>query len=130
MRWPHRVDRAVDGGPLTAGGRVRARGLGVHAPSTLAWALDGGYARLVGGAVAIDDQVLRLGARGSVVFRVLVDGEEAWKSPVLRGGDAPLEVPPLALAGARELALVVEEADEMFVADRADWLGMLLVRAR
>jgi hypothetical protein len=130
MRWPHRVARAVDGAPLTAGGRARARGLGVHAPSTLAWTLDGGWARLIGGAVAIDDQVLRLGARGSVTFRVLVDGKEAWKSGVVRGGDGPLELPPIPLAGARELVLVVEQADETFVADRADWLGLLLVRAK
>jgi hypothetical protein len=127
MRWPHRRDRSVTGGPLTAGGRVHTRGLGVHAPSRIAWSLDGGWRRLLG-AVAIDDEVLVLAARGSVVFRILVDGRTRWESPVVRGGDAPVALPELDLAGGRELVLEVDPASDLFVADRADWLLMMLVR--
>jgi hypothetical protein len=127
MRWPHRVDQSVTSTPLTAGGRVHMRGIGVHAPSALTWKLDGGYKSLRG-RVAIDDQVLRLSARGSVVFRILVDGTKAWESAVVRGGDPPVAIPPLKMAGAHELALVVDVADNACVADRADWLDMLLVR--
>lgn len=126
LAWPHRRDLAVTGTPLRAGGRTWRRGLGVHAPSRLTYALDGGWQRLRGW-VAIDDGVLRLAARGSVVFRVLVDGEVRFESGVVRGGDPPRAL-DVALAGARELALEVDMDGDHFVADRADWLGLLLSR--
>jgi hypothetical protein len=127
MAWPHRRDRAVDGAPLRAGGRVFSRGIGVHSPSRLSFALDGSWKELRG-LVAIDDQVLRLPARGSVVFRIRVDGEVAWESGVVRGGMPPVAIPTVALEGAVELTLECDMASELHVADRADWLRMVLVR--
>jgi hypothetical protein len=126
LAWPHRRDLAVTGTPLRAGGRTWRRGLGVHAPSRLTWALDGGWGRLRGW-VAVDDGVLRLASRGSVVFRVLVDGEARFESGVVRGGDAARAF-DVDLAGARELTLEVDMDGDHFVADRADWLGLLLSR--
>lgn len=125
--WPHRRDRSVSGNPLTAGGRQWSRGLGVHAPSRLTWDLDGRWSWLRGHA-GIDDEVLRLPARGSVRFRVLVDGQERWASRVVRGGEAPLALPEIDLTGARRLTLEVDMADELHVADRANWLRPILVR--
>ena len=127
MRWPHRVDRCVSGAPLTAGGRTWTRGIGVHAPSLLAWKLGGSW-KTLRGHVAVDDEVLRLAARGSVVFRLTGDGRELWASPVLRGGDPPLALPALALAGVDELVLEVDMAQDLHVADRADWLRLVLVK--
>ena len=45
----------------------------------------------------------------------------------MRGGSEPIpfEVP---LEGARELELEVDMATRFHVADRANWLGMLLIR--
>jgi len=125
--WRHRVDRAVDGSPLRAGGRAFTRGIGVHAPSRLTWELAGAWKELRG-LVAIDDQVARLTARGSVVFRVLVDGEPRWESAVLRGGDAPQTIPPIDLTDALTLDLEVDMATEFHMGDRADWLRVILVR--
>ncbi len=127
MTWPHRVDRAIDGAPLRAGGRAFSHGLGVHSPSRLTFALDGEWDELRG-LVAIDDQVLRLPARGSVVFRVHVDGEVVWESGVVRGGAPPVPIPGVVLTGARELVLECDMAGELHVADRADWLRMVLIR--
>ena len=47
----------------------------------------------------------------------------------LRGGDPPMPLPALELKGAQELVLEVDVADDLHVADRADWLRMLLVRS-
>jgi hypothetical protein len=95
----------------------------------ITWKLGGAYSSLRGLA-GIDDQVMRLGTHGSVVFRVLVDGVERWKSTVVRGGDAPVAIAlqPPSLEGAGELTLEVETAENSFVADRADWLQLALVR--
>lgn len=130
MQWLHQVDRSVVDTPLTAGGRTFARGLGVHAPSRIVWALDGGFEALRG-QVAVDDSVLKLAEHGSVRFRVLVDGEKRFESRILRGGDAPqaIVLEPSGLAGAKELVLEADVGDDGFTADRADWLQVTLVRA-
>ena len=127
MRWPHRIDASVSGGPMRAGGRTYTRGIGVHAPSALTWALEGEWSELRG-AVAVDDEVLRLAAHGSVRFVLRTDGDLRWRSEVVRGGDAPLPLPPFSLAGVETLTLEVEMADDLHIADRADWLRMILVR--
>lgn len=127
MTWKHQVDRSVTGRPLRAGGRAFAHGLGVHAPSTLAWKVEPGW-KTLRGRVAIDDETQTLAARGAVQFRVLVDGKKAWESPVVRGGDAPVELPAIDLANATELVLEVDPGPESFRGDRADWLELLVVR--
>jgi hypothetical protein len=127
MRWSTRLDRSVMGGPLVAGGRVYARGFGMHAPGRIRWKLDGTWKHLRG-AVAVDDDVLRLPSRGSVVFRVLVDGKVRFESRELHGGDSSAPIDIVELAGASELELVVESSDGSAVADRADWLSMILWR--
>ncbi len=127
MTWPYRMDRSVTGTILKSGGRGYTRGIGVHAPSSLSFALKGKWDELRG-LVAIDDQVMRLNSRGSVIFRVHVDGELAWESEVVRGGVTPINVPPIALGGAKELVLECDMATDFAVADRANWLRMVLVK--
>jgi hypothetical protein len=124
----HRVDEAVHGAPLLAGGRRWARGIGVQAPSRIGWDLDGGW-RTLRGSVALDDSVQRLAARGSVVFRITSEGELLWESGVVRGGDAPIQLPELDLTGRTELTLEADMSTELHMGDRADWLRMMLVRA-
>lgn len=127
MRWPAQRDRNALGAELRSGGRVHARGIGVHAPSLLRYELDGSWDELRA-SVAIDDSALRLPERGSVVFRIRVDGALAWESPLVRGGEAVREVPPVDLRGKRTLELEVDMASEHFTGDRANWLRPLLVR--
>lgn len=127
MRWPHRVDRSVLGGRLAAGGRIHPRGLGVHAPSRIAWKLDGSWKHMRG-LVAVDDESRRLPTHGSVVFRVLVDGQKRFESRELHAGDPPTPTGTIDLAGAREIVLEVDPSDGSTVADRADWLSPILWR--
>jgi endo-alpha-N-acetylgalactosaminidase len=74
--------------------------------------------------VGIDDST---GGRGSVQFRVLVDGKEKFTSPIVRGGDSPLPV-SVDVTGAEKLELVVDYADRGDVLDHADWLNARLVQ--
>jgi len=127
MRFETRLDRSVAGGTLTAGGKAFARGLGMHAPGRIRYKLDGSWKRLRG-AVAVDDDTLRLASRGSVVFRVKVDGKVRFESLELHGGDPAVTFDQIDLSGAQELVLEADPSDGSSVADRADWLQMILSR--
>ena len=132
MVWDHAVDRAATGEPLRVGGTTYRRGLGTHAPTRLVFDLDPRFTKLRG-SVGIDDSALTNPehARGSVTFRVRLDGKVVWESRVLRGGDAPVELPVIELppsesGRARELALEADPVED-HRGDRADWLRFLLV---
>ena len=102
----------------------------MHAPTRVTWSLAGldAYDTFVA-EVGIDDSSLLhpVEARGSVVFRVLLDGEVAWESAVVRGGDTPVAVAALALAGKSEITLECDMIDD-FRGDRANWIRPRLVR--
>ena len=74
--------------------------------------------------LGIDDSTA---GRGSVQFRVLVDGQEKFISPTIRGGQPPVPV-SVDVAGAKKLELVVDYADRADVLDHADWLNARLTR--
>ncbi|MDF1837308.1 MAG: NPCBM/NEW2 domain-containing protein [Planctomycetota bacterium] len=131
MVWPHRIDRGVTGDRLLAGGRTWTQGIGVHAPSHLSWNLDGADCRLMLMA-GLDDSARRprgdggLGG-GTVEFRVLVDGEQAWTSGVINADSGVVQPDPIDLSGAKTLELVVTDGGDGPVLDRANWLRPLLV---
>ncbi len=111
-----RRDRSVGGRPLVVGGKRFAHGLGTHACSALRIALDGRVLRFTA-RVGVDGEV---GRRGTIVFRILADGRERWRSPLVRGGDAPREV-ALDLRGVRALVLSVLDGGDGIDYDHADW---------
>jgi hypothetical protein len=123
MVWHALADRCAAGGPLLAEGEAVARGIGMHAPARLGVDLDRRY-KTLRGRVAIDESVRGLPAAGSVVFEVLGDGKSLWRSQVVRGVVAPLELPALAVSGVKTLELVVDSADGGFAGDRANWLEL------
>ncbi len=116
--------RSVDGHPLRIGGRAFAHGLGDHAPSRTEVPLHPGWTRFTA-TVGVDDEV---GERGSVVFRVLVDGEERWRSDLLRGGDPGVPV-AVDLTGGRVLTLITEPGPDGMDYDHADWADARLLVA-
>ena len=63
-----------------------------------------------------------------MVFKVLVDGTVVWKSEVLTGVSAAVEIPPVDLSGADHLSLLVENADRGKVLDYANWCEPVLIR--
>jgi hypothetical protein len=123
LPWPHHADRNVTGGLLRCGGRLWLKGLGVHSAATLTYALDGSYRRFQA-ELGIDDST---GGRGSVGFRVLVDGQPKYSSGPIRGGASPVPV-SIDLTGAKRLELVVDYGEQADVLDHADWLGARLVK--
>ncbi len=122
LGWPYELDHSVSGGRLRAGGRLYAKGIGLHSTSRLSYALDRPYERFEA-SLAIDDQTQ---GKGSVTFRVFVDGEQRFASEIIRGGQpsTPISVD---IRGGRQLSLIVDFADGGDVLDRADWLDARLL---
>lgn len=124
LRWPYGRDRCVAGSWLRSRGQRYLKGLGVHSAAVLKYDLAGRY-NWCEAELALDDST---GARGCVVFRILVDGRLLYKSEPISGGDPPVSI-RLDMTQAQELELVVDYGpwgDEM---DRANWLDARLISA-
>lgn len=109
-------NEALDGQTIRIGGVAYDKGLGIHANSAVDVPL-GGNCRQLTAAIGVDDEV---GSAGSVVFTVIADGEEVYRSQTLRGTDGatPLTVD---LSGADTVRLAVTDAGDGQNADHADW---------
>jgi hypothetical protein len=122
-RWPYRKDRSAANRPLRVGGQVFDRGIGMHSRSVLTYTLDGSW-RQFAATVGIDDAV---GSRGNVVFRLRLDGREAFDSGPVTGRDEPRTV-LLELNGAKTLQLEVDFGEELDVGDQANWCSARLIK--
>jgi NPCBM/NEW2 domain/Right handed beta helix region len=108
--------QAADGQPITVGGVVYQKGLGVHAPSDVRYAL-GGRCSTFSAVVGVDDEVA---TNGSVIFQVSVDGVQRYQSAVITGAAANQAI-SVDVTGANELALIVSGGSDNFEYDHADW---------
>ncbi len=125
-------DRSYDGNRISIGGKRFYKGIGSYSWTEIRYRLDGAYRRFETLA-GIDDEVMSRLDKGSVVFRVLVDGKEAARSPVMKGGMAPVKL-AADLAGAATLSLIVDyagdplELEDDDTSDNADWAEAILVK--
>lgn len=109
-----------DGKPLTIGGQVFAKGLGMHASSNFAAELNydlGGACTTLTASIGIDDEV---GDRGSVVFQVYGDGQKLYDSGVVRGRDAARSI-SVDVKNVMALKLALTDAGDNMNFDHADW---------
>jgi len=116
------IGKSVDGFPLRIGGREFADGVGTHASSTLLLDLGGGAKRFRAW-VGVDDEV---GEKGTVAFSVWADGQEAWNSGLMKGGEEAKQV-DVDLAGVKQLALIVDPGPDDIEYDHADWADAVIV---
>ena len=87
---------AGDGRPITLNGVTSAKGLGVHATSTVTYPLGGTYRSFLAN-VGVDDEC---GGAGTVVFEVLVDGAKRFNSAKMTATSATKPV-SVSVAGRR-----------------------------
>jgi hypothetical protein len=108
-----------DGNRLTIGGEVFNKGLGVHAPSELAFRLDGKCPRFTA-SIGLDDEEDNVNSTGGrVVFRVLADGSTVFQSRVMDFSDQAQQI-NVDVARAQVVTLVVDAAGDDR-SDHADW---------
>ncbi|MFJ8601076.1 NPCBM/NEW2 domain-containing protein [Streptomyces shenzhenensis] len=107
---------AGDGNPLTLGGVVYAKGLGVHAESSVDY-YTGGACETVTADVGVDDEK---GANGTVAFEVWADGTKAAATEVLTNA-MPARPLTADVTGAQVVRLVVTDGGDGIDSDHADW---------
>ncbi|MEU0879289.1 NPCBM/NEW2 domain-containing protein [Lentzea sp. NPDC005914] len=105
-----------DGRTITVQGTTFRKGLGMHAFGDVEYLL-GRRCSTVTAQVGVDDEV---GDRGSVVFRIYVDGVLRADSGVVTGTDAAKTL-QADVSGASELRLAVTDGGDGFNYDHADW---------
>jgi len=103
-------------------GQEYKKTLYAHAETEIVFALPEGYTHFVA-AAGFGDPVV---PRGSVVFRVLVDGKEKYRSGVYRQG--PLLPVVVNVKGAKKLELVTEDGGDGIYHDYVWWGEARLVK--
>ncbi|MFF4503417.1 NPCBM/NEW2 domain-containing protein [Streptomyces sp. NPDC001401] len=112
---------AGDGHPLTIGGVVYGKGLGVHAESAVAY-YTGKECESVTADVGVDDEK---GANGTVAFEVWADGTKVASTGVLTNA-MPAQPLTADVTGAQVVRLVVTDGGDGIDSDHADWANAQL----
>ncbi|MFC4452211.1 NPCBM/NEW2 domain-containing protein [Deinococcus sonorensis] len=113
----------LDGNPLTVGGKVFARGFGLHAPALLSYDLKpqpGTRCTALSLGFGVDDEV---GDRGSVQFELSINGAPTFRSLTQTGRDAPQQQTFPLPAGDVSIRIVVNDAGDGAFYDHADLLN-------
>jgi hypothetical protein len=111
-----KLDHSIRNEPLKVGGTQFERGIGVHAPSELTYAMQPEWKRFVA-VVGLDDER----PTGSVVFQVYADKRKLADTPVMKQGilwHLNVELP----ADTKQVRLVVTDAGDGNGADHGDWI--------
>ncbi|WP_327321887.1 NPCBM/NEW2 domain-containing protein [Streptomyces sp. NBC_01210] len=111
--------KAGDGKPITIGGQVFAKGLGVHAASAVAY-YAGRRCTTVTAQVGLDDEK---GAKGTVAFEIWADGKKAASTDVLTNA-MPAQPISADVSGAKVVRLVVTDGGDGVDSDHADWADL------
>ncbi|MDE3100193.1 MAG: NPCBM/NEW2 domain-containing protein, partial [Verrucomicrobiota bacterium] len=124
--WPSWLsvsnDSSIGGNPITLGGVVYPKGIGVNARSGVEYDL-GGDCSQFHAVIGVDDEV---GSNGSVIFQVFADGQQIYDSGVMTGG-SPAKTVDLDVTGVRRLVMGVGDADDGTSNDHADWADAYVV---
>jgi NPCBM/NEW2 domain len=119
---PAQRDKSVSGKPLTLGGRVFEKGIGVHARSSLAFATEKKW-DVLAATIGLDAAAA---GKGDCIFVVLVDGQPLFMRR-MKGNDTPEEI-QVQITGREQVTLVVEPGERLDLADHADWCDVRFLK--
>lgn len=116
---PPKANQNVDGGPLVINGSAFETGIGTHAPSKIAFSLQGKFGRfscLVGlDKTAVNSQ--------GVIYTVIADGREIFRSPKLKLDADPFPI-DISVAGVKELVLDAIQTEFTNTGSNVDWVNL------
>jgi hypothetical protein len=101
-----RINRAVDGAPISIHGKIYSHGFGTHANSRIRLATQG--LRSFSVDVGIDDE-RKTSRHSSVQVRIEGDGRELYRSPIMAADTAAQHV-NIDITGVSELVLIADDA--------------------
>jgi hypothetical protein len=107
-------NRSVWEKPLTIGGRLFRRGLGMHADARVTYDLGGRYRRFQSW-VGADGA-----SRATITFEVWGDGRTLWESGLMKR-DTVARFVDVHVSGVKSLQLVVGHGGDNITSDHADW---------
>jgi hypothetical protein len=107
---------AGDGKTITLNGTTYPKGLGTHANSDILFNIAGKCTSFKAD-IGVDDEV---GTRGSVIFRVFLDGTKAYDSGTMTGSTSTKSI-SVNTTGKNQLRLYVDLSTNGNSSDHADW---------
>ncbi len=119
---PLEFNTNINGGPIILNGRKYEKGLGAHANSEIVFRLNRRFTYFESDA-GLDDTEDR--SPGSIIFKVLADGELKYKTPVMRW-DSETHHIKVNIEDAEELTLMVRDAGDGDKCDHASWAGAVV----
>jgi len=120
-----KLDTSFLNSTLAIGDKSYDKGIGTFPLSEIVYPLGGRYS-LFQADIGVDAVVPP--GKGSVVFKLFLDGALAYDSGVLKSGDGPKSV-ELPVSGVDRMKLVVEDAGDGSTLDYADWANARLTPA-
>ncbi|MFH0888918.1 MAG: NPCBM/NEW2 domain-containing protein [Planctomycetota bacterium] len=128
--WHYQKDRSIfSGQPLSLNGKKHFKGLSVHANCELRYKLDNSYQRFFA-TIGLDDES-SMGQsedfEGSVKFIVYLDGQKVYESDTFKRTVNSADI-SINVKGGNELRLVVNDAGDGYILDRAAWVSAYLTK--
>jgi hypothetical protein len=115
---PPVLNQNIEGGILNINGVAFPAGIGTHAPSKIAFSLEGKVSRfscLAGLDMTAKDSL-------GVIYSLWADGREIFRSPKLKPGADPFPI-SVSVAGAKELVLSAETTEFADTVSDVDWVN-------
>lgn len=121
--WHYQRDRGLfSQKPIYLQGRKYSKGLAAHANCELTYKLDGSYQKFFATIGLSNESVKGENDElsGSVRFVIYTDGKKTYESEVFRKDSPPKDM-SLDIRNAKEIRLVVSDAGDGYILDRAAW---------
>lgn len=112
------ANKSIENNPLTLAGKIYDSGVGTHATSVMFIDLKGSAQRFQA-IVGLDDEV-KNSSKASIIFQIIGDDKELFKSPLIKAGDKPIKI-DISIKNIKTLILVVRPDKDGIDFDHADW---------
>ncbi len=119
---PPNLNHNIEGGALSINGSSFPAGIGVHAPSKIAFSLKRKISRF-SCLVGLDRLFSTMEQQTGIIYSLLADGQEIFKSPKLKSDADPFPI-DISVAGVNELVLFANTTEFYDIDSDVDWVNL------